>query len=72
MNTQNDIAAWIIEQLPGSKIVKRPKRVSALNEQPSRWEGRIADSDGKLHTVAVTAGDPPSLEATPYLGYSAE
>lgn len=71
MNTQNEVAAWIVAQLPGSRIVKRPKQVSAPGAQPARWEGRIADSEGRLHTVAVTAGDPPSLEATPYEGYTA-
>ena len=72
MSTQNETAAFILAELPGSRIVKRPKQSGATSEGHVRWIGRIADEKGDLYTVEVIDGEPRTLTTTPYTGFAKE
>jgi hypothetical protein len=72
MSTQNETAAFILAELPGSRIVKRPKKNGTTSEGLVRWVGRIADEHGDLHTVEVIDSEPRTLSTTPYVGFGKE
>jgi hypothetical protein len=72
MSTQNETAAFILAELPGSRIVKRPKQNGTTREGLTRWIGRIADENGDLHTVEVVDSEPRTLTTTPYTGFAKE
>ncbi len=70
MNTQNETSLFILEQIPGSRLVKRPKKLGPDAEGFIRWTSRIADEQGQVLTVRVLDTEPRSISTQPYLGYS--
>ena len=70
MSTQNETSLFILEQIPGSRLVKRPKKLGPDAEGFMRWTGRIADEQGQVLTVRVLDTDPRTISTQPYLGYS--
>lgn len=69
MSTQNETAAYILAELPGSRIVKRPKQAKPTADGVVRWVGRIADAAGIVHTVEVVDTEPRSITTKPYVGH---
>ncbi len=70
MSTQNETSLFILEQIPGSRLVKRPKKLGPDAEGFMRWTGRIADVQGQVLTVRVLDTDPRTISIQPYLGYT--
>jgi hypothetical protein len=70
MITQNETSAFILEQIPGSRLVKRPKKLGPNAEGIVRWTGRIADENGQVLTVRVLDTEPRTITTEPYLGYN--
>ena len=69
MSTQNETSAFILEQLPNCRIVKRPKKAATPRGETTRWIGRIADESGTLHTVEVVDTEPRTISITPYASF---
>ncbi|MBA3468514.1 MAG: hypothetical protein H0T53_02605 [Herpetosiphonaceae bacterium] len=72
MSTQNETSVFILEQIPGSRLVKRPKKLGPNAEGIMRWTGRIADEAGQVLTVRVLDTEPRTITTQPYLGYQEE